>query len=238
MSNETQAEGGAGKEADAGHSHDKHEDHEIHIWVDGERFETRNREMTPNEIIRTFGGGLDPATHYLVRIGGHDPENFKDKGDIPIHLHDGDRFQIISIGPTPVSDGTETTGVAAFLRGLRELGYEPAAVPDKPDHIAFDYIVGAGTRKGLKVKHGLIVPADFPLSPPGGPHVAPHIHPINPNQAAGHPLGGVHQSQSQEFEKGIGGQWQYWSRPCPNWASSKKSVATYMGHIWRLWETQ
>jgi hypothetical protein len=78
--------------------------HVIHFTVDGEPCETEKREMTPDEIIREFGG-KDPATNYLVRIeGGHKEENYQGKGNEPIKLHNGMKFQIISTGPTPVSE--------------------------------------------------------------------------------------------------------------------------------------
>jgi hypothetical protein len=76
-------------------------DHEIHFFVDGEPVETDRREMTPNEIISEFGK-KDPATNYLVQIGP--PRiSYQGKGDESIKLHEGERFQIISTGPTPVS---------------------------------------------------------------------------------------------------------------------------------------
>jgi hypothetical protein len=76
--------------------------HEIHFSVDGEPFETDRRDWTPNEIIKTFGD-KDPATHYLVRIEGHHRNSYEGKGNEPIKIHDGEKFQIVSTGPTPVS---------------------------------------------------------------------------------------------------------------------------------------
>ncbi|MGH9400645.1 MAG: hypothetical protein ACRD2P_00890 [Terriglobia bacterium] len=76
--------------------------HEIHFCVDGEPQETDRREWTPNEIITEFGE-KDPATNYLVRIEGDHRESYQGKGNEPITIHDGERFQIVSIGPTPVS---------------------------------------------------------------------------------------------------------------------------------------
>ncbi|HCG00241.1 MAG TPA: hypothetical protein DEV93_06815 [Chloroflexi bacterium] len=76
---------------------------EIHFRVDGEPCETEHRELTPNQIIKEFGR-KDPATHYLVQIEeGHERVSYKDKGNDPIELHDGDSFQVISTGPMPVS---------------------------------------------------------------------------------------------------------------------------------------
>ena len=76
--------------------------HEIHFFLDGEPHETDSRELTPNEIIKDFGK-KDPATHYLVHIEGHHRISYEGKGNEPIKLHNGERFQIVSTGPTPVS---------------------------------------------------------------------------------------------------------------------------------------
>jgi hypothetical protein len=79
-----------------------HHHHEIHFFLDGEPHETHRQELTPNEIIKEFGH-RDTATHYLVRIEGHRHISYQGKGDEPIKLHDGERFQMVSTGPTPVS---------------------------------------------------------------------------------------------------------------------------------------
>jgi hypothetical protein len=76
--------------------------HEIHFTVDGEPCETLERELTPNEILLKFAG-KDPATHYLVQIQGEHRISYQGKGDEPIKMHNGMRFQVISTGPTPVS---------------------------------------------------------------------------------------------------------------------------------------
>ena len=40
------------------------------------------------------------------------------------------------------------------------------------------------------------------------------------------------------FQDALGGEWQYWSRPIQDWGAGKKTVAIYMSHIWRLWDSQ
>jgi hypothetical protein len=204
----------------------------IHFTVDGEECETTERELTPNQIIREFGK-KEPATNYLVEIQGDHKISFKGKGDDKIKMHDCMHFQIVSTGPTPVSDDC---GPAAFVAGLQQLGYEPQALPDHPDYIYFNYRVEVGNHAGQTVRLGLIVPQDFPNIPPGGPHVSPHIHPIHSGSDRPHPYGGVH--QSPEFQRLTGGDWQYWSRPFQDWGQRKRTVTTYMAHVWRLWETQ
>lgn len=208
--------------------------HVIHIFVDGEKYDATQETMTPNEIIREFGQ-KDPSVHYLVQIHGHEPISYEGLGDKPIELHNGMKFQIISTGPCTVSD-LPRTGIEAFLFGLTELGYSPQALPSKPDHIVIEYEVPCGKFAGTKVHHGFIVPPDYPLTPPSGPHVSPHIHPIKTDGQ--HPTGCVHQTQAAPFQDSIGGEWQYWSRPFPDWAVSRKTVTAYLSHIWHLWDTQ
>lgn len=77
---------------------------QIHFFVDEERYTTHKEEWTPNDIIRKFAE-KDPATHYLVRIHGHEKESYEGRGEMTIKLRDGMRFQVVSTGPTPVSDG-------------------------------------------------------------------------------------------------------------------------------------
>lgn len=218
------------------HFHLREVHHPITIYVDGEPYDPPSREMTPNQIIDK-AAEKDPATNYLVQIRPHGaPISYKDQGEIPIRLHNDERFQVISTGPTPVSDPQLRTGVAAFIDGLRTLGFSPTQVPNQPDCVVIDYTVPTGKFAGKLVRHGFIVPQDFPITPPSGPHVSPDIHPINAVQGP-HPAAGIHRTQAQPFQ-GLGGDWQYWSRPHPNWAKSKRNVAAYMAHVWNLWDTQ
>jgi hypothetical protein len=205
----------------------------IHFSVDGENYETERREWTPNELIEEFSG-LDIATHYLIETDPHHQANFQGKGTVPFELHDCASFQVISVGPAPVSDGSARSGVAFFVAGLQSLGYKPTIAPGKTEHVYFDYEVPSGKFAGRQVRLGLIVPADFPMTSPGGIHVSPKFH---PNQGGGeHPTGGIH--DSAEFPSAAGGEWQYWSRPHKNWGAAKKAVATYMSHVWNLWNAQ
>lgn len=217
------------------HHHHQH-DRLIHFLLDGEREETEQRTLTPNQIIADFGK-KDPKSFYLARIEhGHTVESFKDRGDIEIKLHNGMSFQMIGLGPTPVSDGQSVVGIEAFMAGLTQSGYAPSLVAGTSDLVVFDYQVQSGRYEGQRVRLGFKVPQDFPVTPPSGPHVSPHIHPINP-QSGPHPTFAVHAVQSEPF-LAAGGEWQYWSRPFVDWGTSKKSVATYLSHIWRLWDSQ
>jgi len=210
----------------------EHYAHEIHFSVDGEPFETTKHELTPNQIIKQYGE-KDPATNYLIQIKGNEKISYQGKGDEEIKLHDCMSFQVVSTGPTPVSDAV---GGTAFVTGLTELGYNPQTLAGKSEYVFFSYPVEVGRCKGQTVRLGFVVPPDFPNIPPGGPHVSPHIQPLHPQGDVPHPRGGVH--PSADFQQSAGGDWQYWSRPCPDWGQRKKTVASYMAHIWRLWETQ
>ena len=84
---------------------------------------------------------------------------------------------------------------------------------------------------------GLSMEWPLPLTPPTGPYVSPDIHPIKP-ESGPHPTFGVHRNQAQPFSAALGGDWQYWSRPFPDWPKSKKTVAAYMAHVASLWASQ
>ena len=215
--------------------------HKIEFFLDGERETTTQAVLTPNQIITDFGHKLTTA-YYLVQVqGGRQTESYKDKGEQPITLRNGEHFQLIAIGPTPLSDPQlPRTGVAVFAEGLQQLGFVPAFLKQHADHLFFEYKVQSGRLLGREVRLGFQVPADFPLIPPSGLNVSPHVHPINPSQDGTHPTFAIHEAQAKPFEKEVGGSWQYWSRPFPQseWASSKKTAAIYMAHVWRLWDTQ
>lgn len=203
--------------------------HEILFLVDGERETTHEHALTPNFIIQEFGK-KDPSIHYLIELKGHnhEKESYEGRGDEPIRLHPHQRFQIISTGPTPVSD-VGTSPLATFASGLEALGLQPA-VDSANWRVTFDYPVLTGKFAGRTFRMGLEVPRDFPLTPPAGPHVEAVLHPTG--QSGAHPTANV--TDSGAFGPG----WQYWSRPFPDWARSKKTVATYMSYIFRLWDTQ
>ena len=129
-----------------------------------------------------------------------------------------------------------SAALTRFMDGLRSLCFQPIKVADRSDCVYFDYTVESGRFAGRVVRLGFIVPPDFPNTPPAGLHVSPLIHAFCPHGV--HPTGGIHQQHAHPFHAGAGGQWQYWSRPFPGWAEERKTVAVYMSHIWRLWDTQ
>lgn len=126
------------------------------------------------------------------------------------------------------------SGTQTFQIQLKELGYEPELLPG--DVLAFEYEVEVGPRAGELVKLGLKPPPDFPMTPPGGPLVSPRILPINLQQGSGHPLGAVHYAETGGLQDPEG-NWEYWSRPFPNWPTSSRDVRAYLGHIRTLFST-
>ncbi|MGC3990192.1 MAG: hypothetical protein QM796_11020 [Chthoniobacteraceae bacterium] len=113
-----------------------------------------------------------------------------------------------------------------FITQLGELGFEPKkCVVD--GFIEFSFTIPIGKFAGQKIQLALQV---MDLNPPGGPHISPHLLPIN-TQSLPHPVGGIHNSP-------LGAAWQYWSRPFSGWAQSDRSAKTYMAHINKLFDTQ
>ena len=122
------------------------------------------------------------------------------------------------------------SGPGEFAEQLRLLGYTPTA--SAADQVWFPWEITLGRFAGRTVRLGFVVFADFALTPPTGPHVFPRILPINTNGGV-HPLASVHPSP-------FGEDWEYWSRPFPSppgWASTDRSVKTYLKHIENLFRT-
>jgi hypothetical protein len=115
---------------------------------------------------------------------------------------------------------------ADFIADLIEMGYEVTPKAGT-NFVFFPYEIRVGRLAGAKIQMALEV---VDLNPPPGPHVSPHLVPINPTNAQPHPIGGVHQSP------GLGSEWQYWSRPYPNW-NNDRSARAYMAHITTLFAT-
>jgi len=115
-----------------------------------------------------------------------------------------------------------------FVRELRELGYEVEELDG--DRVAFPYKILSGRLAGQEIKLGFIVPMDFNLTPPSGPHVSPRLLPINPSPGT-HPNSGIHESPQ------FGTDWQYWSRPLTHWATTQRTAKDVMAHIRHLFDT-
>lgn len=114
-----------------------------------------------------------------------------------------------------------------FIDQLRKLGYNAEEKPST-QFVIMDYQIDVGTRAGETIKLAFQVAEDFPLNPPGGPHVSPRLFPIHPAKDIPHPHGAVHES------KDLGENWEYWSRPFPDWNQTDRTARTYMAYIRRL----
>jgi hypothetical protein len=105
-------------------------------------------------------------------------------------------------------------GPEEFAQQLRTLGYND--VKQQGSIVTLPYTIPIGSLIGKNISLGFTVPANFPMEPPGGPCVDPPL---------GHPNG------SLRPEPSVGPNFEYWSRPFPNWPSTPRDVATYMGHV-------
>ena len=117
---------------------------------------------------------------------------------------------------------------AEFVTELATLmGHAPTELGS--NRVAYDYTIPAGRLKGTAITIGIEVPGDFPVTPPGGPHLKPRILPLNPS-APGHP--------ERVAESAFGSEWEYWSRPYPGWSESDHTVRSYLAHVRNLLVTQ
>lgn len=75
--------------------------HVIHYVVNDERQETRERTLTPREIMKH--AGINPDENYLVEIKGRTRESYEGRADVPIHMHEHQKFVTVFTGSVPVS---------------------------------------------------------------------------------------------------------------------------------------
>lgn len=103
-------------------------------------------------------------------------------------------------------------GADEFEAQVLSLGLE--GIARDGDWVFFDLEVPDGALAGRTVRIAAQVPADFPDSPPPGPHVSPPLT---------HPAGAVHASPRGE-------EWVYWSRPAQGWVADR-SVKAWIRHV-------
>lgn len=119
-------------------------------------------------------------------------------------------------------------GNAMLEQQLHELGLETWS--PAPGFIAFKYTVPHGRFRDREVSIALQA-LQFPAIPPSGIHVSPHIMP-NTGGGGKHPDGGIHDRKQPTAE------FQYWSRPFPEWNNSNKHAKDYIGFINTLFDFQ
>ena len=125
------------------------------------------------------------------------------------------------------------TSTDTFCDGLRRLGYEPTHYDGHQTYITFEFEIPCGIYAGHSLLVGLNVPPDFPTTAPSGPHFTPIL--INDDGTGQAPRGGLHLNHDASFKALTGEDWQYWSRPFPNWSGSADPVRAYLAHIKNLW---
>jgi hypothetical protein len=116
-----------------------------------------------------------------------------------------------------------------FASQLRNLGFEPDLLPN--EFVVFDYEVELGKHAGERVKIGLQVPPDWPMSPPSGPFVSPRLLPISGGVTGrGRPWDAIHTVDGRGLDD-PDGVWEYWSRPYMTWPRTDRSVRAYLRHL-------
>jgi len=114
-----------------------------------------------------------------------------------------------------------------LIEQLKTLGYQVSELGDAK--VSFPFVIPTGKFAGQSIKLGFVVPGDFPVTPPSGPHISPRLL---PHQSGGtHPTGGINDSP-------FGAEWQYWSRPMPHWNNTKRTARDVMAHVRHLFDTQ
>jgi hypothetical protein len=126
------------------------------------------------------------------------------------------------------------TGAQRLITELAELGYNARTpMPEHPDFVVIDYTVEVGPLVGDVVEIGRKVPPDYPLSAPGGVLVRPHLLPMNTNGGE-HPYAGVHPCETGGINDP---NFQYWSRPVPNWHATSRDARALIAHVRSLFDT-
>lgn len=119
-----------------------------------------------------------------------------------------------------------------FINQLKALGFSPQE--PTADKIYFEWTVPVGRNFSKRVLLGFVVNDDFPANCPTGPHIISLDvgwieHPQNiHNHNFGHNWSEYPSDRPLSFYKD---SWRYWSRPCPTWNSSDRSVKYYLAHI-------
>jgi hypothetical protein len=112
-------------------------------------------------------------------------------------------------------------GLTELKRQLEELGLTAEIIDNQ--FVSFPYKIPHGRFRDKEIEIALEAP-QFPLNPPSGPFIKPHIMPISGGGGT-HPTGGIHQNNRPTSD------WQYWSRPFHNWNASTKDAKTYLAFI-------
>lgn len=119
-------------------------------------------------------------------------------------------------------------GLNELQNQLTELGFENEILNNR--FVVFKFIVPTGRFKDKEIEIALEAP-QFPLNPPSGPYIKPHLMPITGGGGV-HPTGGIHGRNLPTSE------YQYWSRPFRGWNNSDKNAKEYLAFIRTLFDFQ
>lgn len=117
-------------------------------------------------------------------------------------------------------------GIKELQNQLNEMGYETIILNKK--FVVFKFIIPLGKFKDQEIEVALDAP-HFPLNPPSGPYIKPHLLPIS-GGGGSHPTGGIHKRDLPTAE------FQYWSRPFRGWNKSQKNAKEYLAFIRTLFD--
>jgi hypothetical protein len=115
---------------------------------------------------------------------------------------------------------------------LSSLGYESVIYEADPQYpggfVSFKFIVPLGRFRGKEIEVAVNAP-QFPMIPPSGPYIKPHILPLNPSGSL-HPFDCIHDRKVPTPD------YQYWSRPFNNWTDSNQDMKTYIAFLRTLFD--
>ena len=117
-------------------------------------------------------------------------------------------------------------GLSELQQQLIELGF-PATI-EQNRFVVFPFIVPIGRFRNKEIEIALEAP-QFPLNPPSGPYIKPHLLPCS-GGGGSHPDGGIHKRNLPSAD------FQYWSRPFQNWNGSAKTSKEYLAFIRTLFD--
>ena len=117
-------------------------------------------------------------------------------------------------------------GTQELIDQLETRGYQVTKYDG--EYVSFPMIVPHGRFRGIEIEVALQAP-QFPLVPPSGPNIKPHLLPINPSGQK-HPFDGIHDRKQPTP------QFQYWSRPFAGWNKSRMNVDEYLSFLRTLFD--
>jgi hypothetical protein len=117
-------------------------------------------------------------------------------------------------------------GISELKRQLEEMGYVVSVTGG--NFLSFNFKIPLGRFRDKDIELGFEA-SQFPLIPPSGLIIKPYLLPIS-GGGGSHPYGGIHLRTSPSSE------WQYWSRPFPDWDKCEKTAKTYMAFVRTLFD--